>query len=204
MVRHPRAALALLIAAVLTAGAPSALVAAAPTPAATPFDRNLLRNGGFEQVGEDGSPTGWQVQGTVRVERFGDRPWPYPAYGAKYHGGQRYLGCSGTSGLVRQRVAFVDRPGRSYWVKAHLQVDFGGRIHHAIRVSIRATGEGVDRFRRETKPLIITNHYKRAVTWLLIPPGTTEITATVQLVGVRNGARCRMVADTVKLILLRV
>lgn len=210
MVHRPRAAAALLVALLLSTAAPAAIGATdAAQPdvsiaAATPLNRNILRNGGFEATATDGSIPGWTVEGDVRVERFGARDWPYPAYGHKYDGGDRYLGCSRSSGLVRQTVAFTDRQDRTYWIKAHLQADFGGLIGQSIRVTIRAIGPGVDRVGRELKPLIITNHYKRAVAHVFIPPGTDRLVATVELVGTRSGARCRMVADTIKLIVLRV
>ena len=209
MFRRPRAALALVVVLVLTAATPAAIHAAdAPSDVsiagATPLDQNLLRNGGFEATSADGSIPDWTVEGGVRVERFGTRPWPYPAYGRKYAGGDRYLGCSGSSGLVRQSVPFTGWDDRTFWLKAHLQADFGGQTGHAIRVTIQATGPGIDRVKQELKPLIITNSYKRAVAWLLIPPGTDRITATVELVGTGSGSGCQMVADTIKLIVFRV
>jgi hypothetical protein len=206
---RPRAVIALLIAMTLAIAGPVATHAEDGTPVtvdpatATPLNRNLLRNGGFEAIATDGSIPRWTVRRDVHVEKFGTRPWPYPAYGRKYHGGKRYLACSGSSGLVRQTVPFTGWDDRSFWLKAHLQASFGGRIGHAIRVTIRVTGPGIDRVRRTRKPLIITNHYKRAVTWVLIPRGADRLVATVELLGAADGTRCRMAADSVKLIVFR-
>jgi len=207
--RRPRAAVALLVAMVLTAAAPAAIQAADATPpdvtvaATTPLDTNLLQNGGLEAVPTGGSIPGWTVEGDVHLERFGDRDWPYPAYGQKWGGGKRYLACGRSSGLVSQTVDFSGWGDRTFRLKAHLQADFGGRIGQSIRVTLRATGPGIDRVDRTLKPLIITNHYKRAVAHLLLPPGTDHLAVTVELVGTGDAVPCRMVADTIKLFVFR-
>ena len=200
MVRRPRAALALLVALVLTTASPAAIHAAdaatpdAATPdvsiaAATPLDTNLLRNRGVRghvhrRVDPRVDGRGRRARGAVRVPTLA-----LPGLRAEVRRWSRYLGCNGSSGLVRQSVPFTGWDDRSFWLKAHLQADFGGRIGHAIRVTIRATGPGIDRVKHELKPLTITNSYKRAVAWLLIPPGTDRITATVELVGASRAAR---------------
>ena len=148
MVHRPRAAVALLVAMILATAAPAATQANDVAPqdvsvAATPLDKNLIANGGFERLTSDGSLADWTMEGDVRTERFGSRVWPYPAYGAKYHGGKRYLACTGQSGLVRQTVAFNGWDHRSFRLKAPRQVDFGGQYGHVIRVTLRASGPGV-------------------------------------------------------------
>jgi len=209
VIHRPRATAALFVAMLLAAAAPAAGRAADATPpgttvaGSTPLDTNLLRNGGFETVPTDASIPGWTVIGDVHVEKFGTRPWPSPAYGKKWDGGKRYLACGSTSGLVRQTVSFAGWSGRSFKLKAHLQADFGGTIGHSIRVSIRATGSGPDRVVETLKALDITDHYKRAVATLGLPQWADHIEVTVALLGKAGGTRCRMVADTVKLIVFR-
>jgi hypothetical protein len=208
VIHCPRAVAALLVALLLSAAAPAAIQAAdaarpdATVAGITPLDTNILRNGGFEAVSTEASIPGWTVQGDVRVETFGSRPWPYPAYRRKWGGGKRYL-AGRKSGLVRQTVDFTGWSDRTFKLRAHLQADFGGQIGHSIRVTIRATGSGPDKVVQTLKPLIITNHYKRAVATLGIPIWTDHLEATVELVGTDGGAKCRMVADTIKLIILR-
>ena len=174
MIHRPKATAALLVALLLTAAAPSAFSAAHATrpdtdPAAqTPLDTNLLHNGGFETVPSDASIPGWNASGGVQVEKFGTRRWPDQAYGTKWGGGKRYLACGPTPGSVTQTVPF-DRGALSGPLKAHLQVDFGGQIGHAIHITIVATGSGSPKTIETLKPLDITNHYKRAVATLVDP-----------------------------------
>ena len=208
MVRRPRAALALLVALVLTAASPAAIHASdAPSDvsiAATSLNTNLLHNGGFEATSTDGSIPAWTVEVACAWSDLGPGPGPTRPTGGSTPVGSGTWGAVGHPGLVRQSVSFSDWQDRTFWLKAHLQADFGGQTGHAIRVTIRVTGPGIDRVKQELKPLIITNSYKRAVAWLLIPPGTDRITATVELVGTGSGSGCRMVADTIKLIVFRV
>jgi hypothetical protein len=209
MVRRPRGALALLVATLLATAAPAATQAAdATTPAVsttadTPLNKNLLRNPGFDATFTDGEVPSWETEGAVHVERFGDRAWPYPAYGRKYGGGKQYLACGGKSGLVRQSVPFVGFTDPQHPLKAHLIVDFGGLKGHSIRVTLLASGPKGQRAGQRLKPLTITNHYKRVVAWVVLPEGTDRLTATVELVGTDDGSRCRMVADTTKLEVFR-
>lgn len=196
MVRRPRHALALLAAALLAAVAP-----AATTAADTPLDRNLLANPGFEAAAPAASVPGWEFGGGVRVERFGDRAWPYPAYGRKYLGGKQYLACRGKPGYVRQTVPFVGFTDWRHPLKAHLIVDFGGRYHDVVRVTLLATGPKGSRVMTRSKPPRVTNSYKRLVAWVVLPEGTNTLVATVDLLG--SGGRCSTVADTIKLEVFR-
>jgi hypothetical protein len=201
----PRASAALLVAMLLTAAAPAAISAAHATrpdtnPAGqTALDTNLLHNGGFETVPTDATIPGWTASGDVQVEKFGTRPWPDQAYGTTWGGGKRYLTCGPTPGSVTQTVPFVwgSLTGK---VKAHLQVDFGGRIGHSIRITIVAKGAGPDTSIVTLKPLDVTNHYKRAVATLGIPTYADHLKVTVGLVGKVETGKCRIAADTVKLI----
>ena len=171
VIHRPRATATLLVALLLTAAAPAAISAADAaradtSPAAqTPLDTNLLHNGGFEKVPADASIPGWDASGGVKVEKFGTRPWPDQAYGTKWGGGKRYLACGPTPGSVTQTVPF-DWGALSGPLKAHLQVDFGGQIGHAIHITILATGAGPPKSIDTLKPLDTTNHYKRAVATL--------------------------------------
>jgi hypothetical protein len=202
MPRRPRAAFVLLLAMMVATSVPAATQAAASpdmsVATVTPLGRNLLQNPGFDAVPTAGSVPGWEAEGGVRVERFGTRPWPYPAYGRKYGGGSRYLGCAGSPGLVRQTVVF-DGGNQTRRLKAHLVVDFGGLTGHSILITLRATGPGIDHVDRTLKPLVVTNSYRRAVAHVAVWPGTDQLTATIELVGAAKGSRCRMVADTAKL-----
>lgn len=208
MLRRPRAVVALLAALVLATGAPAAHAADAPSStvssaADTPLDTNLLTNPGFDVRASDGEIPGWEVEGAMHIERFGDRAWPYPAYGRKYGGGKQYIACGGTAGLVRQSVPFVGFTDWKHPLKAHLLVDFGGLKGHAIRVTLTASGPNGARTNQRTKPLIITNHYKLGVIWVVLPEGTDTLTATIELLGTDDGARCRMMADTARLEVFR-
>ncbi|MCY7419793.1 MAG: hypothetical protein LH650_15125 [Chloroflexi bacterium] len=199
MIHRPRAITALLVALSLLAAMPAAAIQAADP---TPLDTNILVNSGFETAGTDGAIPGWTVEGDVHVETFGTRAWPYPAYGRKWGGGKRYLTCGKQSGLVRQTVDFV-RGDRPYTIRARLQTDFGGVIGHKIRVWIRATGSGPDKSAEKTKALDITNHYKVVVAGIGLPAGTEHIEVLVELMPRPGASKCKMVADTVKLVLFR-
>src|SRR6186997_1116041 len=92
--RRPVLALATLALSLLMA----APVAGAATPN-YPDPDSLLVNGTFNATPTATDPIpGWSTTGTIRVERFGTRSFPYPAYGRKYRGGARYLSCWGGSG----------------------------------------------------------------------------------------------------------
>jgi hypothetical protein len=203
VLRHPWARSAYLLFLVLLVAAPAAVDAAGGAPsvtnaaASTPLDRYLLGNPGFERVAVDGSIPMWTVVGDVHVETFGTRSWPSPVYAQKYHGGQRYLACGTGPGLVRQTVAFN---GWSPRLKVRLAADFGGTIGHRIRVTILITGaRGETRSQERVRVLDVTDHYKRAVTSVVVPPWATDIEATVQLMPKAGAATCRTVADTVRL-----
>ncbi len=204
MSHRPRAAAALLAAMLLSTAAPAVSLAAGPTgaatvAAATPLGTNLLRNSGFETVRTDGSIAGWTIKGSAHAERFGDRAWPYPAYGRKYDGGKRYLACGTRSGLVSQTVAVDGLSGHS---KARLQVDFGGVTNHRIRIAIRASGAGHDdRYVAHLKVMDVTNHYKVIVTSLPLPAWVDHVQVTIELLPKRGATTCKMVADSARLTL---
>lgn len=200
MLHRPKAAATLLVALMLSAATPAAAIQAADP---TPLDTNLLRNSGFETTATDGSIPGWTVDGDVHVERFGTRSWPYPAYGKKWKGGKRYLACSKRSGFVRQTVDF-ERGDRSYPLKARLQADFGGTVGHRIRVSVKATGSDPDKYAEKLKVLDISYHYKQAVAGVSLPAGTEHIQVTVELLPKVGASKCKMVADTIKLVVSRI
>ena len=205
MIHHPRATAAMLVALLLTAATPAAISAAdAARPNASPagqtgLDTNLLHNGGFEAASGDATIPSWMASGGVKVEKFGTRPWPDQAYGTSWGGGKHYLACGPTPGSVTQTVPFV-WGSLSGKVKAHLQVDFGGQIGHAIHISILATGAGPDKSIETLKPLDVRNHYQRAVATLGIPTYANSLTVTVDLVGKVATGKCRIAADTIKLI----
>ncbi len=200
MIYRPKAIAALLSALLLFAVMPAGAIQAADP---TPLDTNILLNSGFETPGSGGSIPGWTVEGDVHVETFGTRSWPYPAYATKWGGGKRYLICGTQSGLVRQTVDFV-RGDRNYTIRARLQADFGGVTGHRIRVAIRATGTDPAKSAEKLKVLDVTYHYKQAVAGIGLPPGTQHIEVTVELLPKVGASKCKMVADTVKLVLFKV
>jgi len=199
VIHRPKSIAALLSALLLSAVMPAAAIQAADP---TPLDTNILVNSGFETAGSGGSIPGWTVEGDVHVETFGTRAWPYPAYGKKWGGGKRYLACNKQSGLVRQTVDFV-RGDRPYTIRARLQTDFGGVVGHKVRVWIRATGSGPDKSAENTKALDVTYHYKVDVAGIGLPAGTERIEVLVELMPRPGASKCKIVADTVKLVLFR-
>ena len=205
MIHRPRAAATLLAALLLAGAAPVAAVHAADgtasdTSALTPMGTNLLHNAGFESVRSDGSLKGWTVEGDVHAETFGTRPWPYPAYSTKYHGGKRYLACGKDSGSVSQSVPFNgERVRHEFHFRARLQVNFGGVIGHRIRVTLKATGSGPDGYGEKLRVMEITNSYKEAFTAITLPEGTNRLQITVELIRKKGAAVCHMVADSVRL-----
>lgn len=199
MIHRPRALTTMLVALVLSAAMPAAAIQAGdPT---TPLNTNLLRNGRFGTVNENEAIPGWKVEGDVHVERFGTDPWPNEAYGKKWGGGSRYLTCGTRSGMVSQKVAIThpnDRPRK----KAQVEVDFGGTTGHKIRASVRATGGEVDAYVTKTKTLEVTNHYKVIVAAVAdIPAGTTHLEVEIELIRKSGASKCKMVADTVSLVI---
>ena len=205
MIHRPRPLATLLVALLLSAAAPAAAIQAADvttldTSALTPLNTNLVHNAGFESVRTDGSLKSWTVEGSVYPETFGTKAWPYPAYGAKYHGGKRYLTCGRGSGSVRQTIPFNNHGVRGqYHLRARLQANFGGVTGHQIKVSIRATGSGPDGYRENLRVLDVTNHYKEAFTAITIPDGTDQLEVTVELMPKAGASTCHMVADSVQL-----
>ena len=210
MYHRSRVTAALVAAVLLLATAPATSLAAdatqpdATVATTTPLDTNLLRNSGFESVRADGSLRGWTTVGDVHAETFGTRAWPYPAYGKKYHGGDRYLTCGKGSGFVRQTIELVGRADRNPHVKARLQTNFGGTTGHRIRISLRVTGSSPDATASKYKVMDVTNHYKMSVTSVPLPLGAQRVEATLELLPKPGASSCRMVADTVLLTLMRV
>jgi hypothetical protein len=201
---RPRAAATLLIALLLAAATPvAAIQAASPssdTTADTPMNKNLAHNAGFEAIRSDGTLKGWTVEGDLHTETFGTRAWPYPAYSTKYHGGKRYLACGKGSGLVRQVVPFQGtRVRHEFHFRARLQVNFGGIIGHKIRVTLKATGTGPDGYSEKLRVMDINNSYKEAFTAITLPDGADRLEITVELMRKPGASSCRMVADSVRL-----
>jgi hypothetical protein len=204
VIHHPRAIATLLLAVSLSAAAPAAAIqpdAARPNAtiaSTTPLDTNLLKNGGFNSKPTDVSPIPhWTVEGDVHVEKFGTRSFPSKAYGATWGGGARYLACGTDSGLVRQTV---DVNGLGAGLRARLQTDFGGTTGHKILITIRATGSSAPKHAEKAKTLDVTNHYKQAVASITLPAGVQHIEVTVQLSPKVGAATCKVVADTVSLV----
>ena len=169
----------------------------------TPLDRNLLENAGFNMTPTATSPVPrWAASGDAHVERFGTRPFPYPAYGRKYHGGARYLSCyGGRMGRVSQSIPIVGRSHRAYKLRARISVSLGGVTGHRVRVSLRAIGSGPGASAAKTRTLEITNHYKRATTAVTLPTWTQRLVATIELLPKAGSTRCKVMADTANVFL---
>ncbi len=206
MIRRSTSVSALFIAVLLCVAAPAAIQAAdrAPTGTqqvdATPLNQNLLQNPGFETVGTGTAIPGWAVVGGVRVETFGTRSWPSPAYAQKWDGGLRYLTCARGTGLVRQTVNFTGWGTRTNTLLARFNANVGGKIGHKARVAILITGaDGQQAYKEKVRVFANSNHYVRAVTTLAVPIWATSIQATIELLPADGAARCRAVADTLDL-----
>jgi hypothetical protein len=200
----PRTHAALLAAALLLASLPSTSAAADASAAAPPLDQNLLHNAGFNTTPRLGAPIpGWAVTGDVHTETFGTRRFPSKAYGAKYHGGARYLSCyGGRGGSVTQTIEAGGIGDRSYRVRVRLATSLGGVLGHRVRVSILAKGPN-ERYIQKVRTLEITNHYKKAVTGFTIPRGTTQLVATIRLMPKRGSSACKVMADTSEFVAFR-
>ena len=208
MIHRLRATATLLVALMLVGAMPAAAIHAAggtsSATALTPMNTNLLHNSGFESVRDDGSLKGWTVEGDVHPETFGTKVWPYPAYSTKYHGAKRYLACGKGSGLVRQSVPFNGQRVRGqFHFRARLQVNFGGIIGHKIRVTLKATGSGPNGYGEKLRVMDINNSYKKAFTAITLPDGADRLDVTVELMRKPGAGSCRMVADTVRLDVLK-
>jgi hypothetical protein len=196
---------ALLISMLLCVAPPAAINAAGGTPpgvntATTPLNVNLLQNASFEQPAVGGSIPGWIVTGTVHVATFGTKPWPSPAYAAKYKGGNQYLVCGKVSGMVSQTVDLEGLSAGDFPLTARLSANIGGTKGHKVRVGIRATGgSGEVASKHKLRVLDITNHYKHAVTTLWLPQWTKHIEATVELLPKDGAAKCKVLADSIDL-----
>jgi hypothetical protein len=189
----------------LIATLPSAGIEAADgTTAAPPLNQNLLVNHGFNASPRAGDPIpGWTAKDDVHTETFGTRSFPYKAYGAKYHGGARYLSCyGGRGGSVSQTIDLHGLGDRSYRVRVRLATSLGGVTGHRVKVSIVARGPNARTIER-IRTLDVTNHYKKAVTGFTIPRETTQLVATIRLMPKRGSTACKVMADTSELVALR-
>jgi hypothetical protein len=172
--------------------------------AATPLDRNLLKNAGF-----DVKPTGttipsWKSKGSAHTERFGSRSWPSVAYGHKWDGGSRYLACGNGAATVQQSVAITGWSSRSFNLKAHLEADYGGAIGTKIRLTIHITGAQKQVVtQQDSETTSITDSYRKDVVTLLVPTWATHIRATVQLLPKAGAKHCDVVADSVGLTIFK-
>jgi hypothetical protein len=185
----------------------STLVAA---PAAAennyPDKNSILVNGWFNAAPTSiASIKGWTTKGTIRTERFGTRSFPSRAYGNKYRGGDRYLSCfGGAGGAVTQKVAIPAGKDHRTW-RARFQVSQGGVRGHRVLVMLEAldaSGRVLEEA-HQTKVLEVTNHYKKSFTSIPMRPGTTHVRATLRLRPKTGSTRCKVVADTANLVIVR-
>ncbi|MFN8520301.1 MAG: hypothetical protein U0667_13105 [Chloroflexota bacterium] len=208
---HRHRGIAALLATVVLAIAPPASIQAADgtatdgVAAEAALDTNLLRNHGFNSAPREGDPVpGWKVTGDVHLETFGTRAFPYVAYGAKYHGGKRYLSCyGGRGGSVSQTIDLGGRADHASWVKVRLATSLGGVTGHRVKVSIQATGGSNDRYIEKVRTLDVTNHYKKATVGYNVPRGTQQLTATIRLMPKAGSSRCKLMIDTAELVLFK-
>jgi hypothetical protein len=204
MIHRPKASATLLLAMLLSAAMPAAAMQAASPDsrgavitADTALDTNLLKNAGFNtKPTESSAIPHWTVDGDAHVEKFGTKSFPSKAYGAKYNGGARYLACGPGAGVVRQTV---DVSGLKKGQRARVQADFGGTTGHRINISVRATGSE-NKVAEKAKALDITNHYKVIVANVGLPAGTTQLEVTIQLRPKVGVSTCKIMADSVKLV----
>ena len=170
-----------------------------------PLDTNLLTNAGFNARPTEGSPVpGWTKAGSLQVETFGTRAFPYPAYSRKYAGGKRYLACyGGRGGSVSQTIDLGGRADHDYRVRVRLATSLGGLKGSRVKVSIQASGGKEDRYIEKVRTLDITNSYKKAVTGFTMPRGTRQLTATIRLMPKAGSSRCKVMVDTSELVVFK-
>jgi hypothetical protein len=171
-----------------------------------PDPDSLLVNGTFNSTPTDAAPIrGWTTSGTIKVERFGTRPFPSPAYGRKYRGGARYLSCwGGSGGTVRQVVDLPPGRDSNSW-RAKFQVSQGGVLGHRVYVRIEALDDNgaVLNEAHQTKALDVTNHYKKSFAGINLRPGAVRLRVTLRLRPKEGATRCKVVADTANLTIER-
>lgn len=180
------------------------LLVAAPASAENNYpDRaSLLVNGTFNAAPTDATPIrGWAAKGTIKVEPFGTRSFPNPAYGRKYRGGARYLSCwGGSGGSVTQEVDIPSGRDSRFW-RAKFQVSQGGVRGSRVYVraeALDAAGKVLNEW-HQTKVLDVTNHYKKSFAGINLRPGTVRIRVTLRLMPKAGSTSCKVVADTANL-----
>lgn len=184
------------------------LLLAAPAGAENnyPDPDSLLVNGTFNSTPTQNAPIrGWAPSGTIRTETFGTRSFPNKAYGRKYRGGARYLSCHGGSGgSVTQEVDTPPNRAERFW-RARFVVSQGGIQGSRVYVRVEALdSQGrVLEEAHQTKVLDVTNHYKKAFTSIPMRPGTTHVRVTLKLMPKKGATRCKVVADTANLTIIR-
>jgi hypothetical protein len=171
-----------------------------------PDPDSLLVNGSFNSTPTGANPIkGWTTKGTIRTERFGTRSFPNVAYSRKYQGGARYLSCHGGSwGSVTQVIDLPPNRDERTW-RARFVVSQAGPLGSRVYVKLEAlTANGsVLEEAHQTKTLDVTNHYKKSFTSIPMRPGTTRVRATLRLSPRKGSTRCRVVADTANLTIIR-
>ena len=85
-----------------------------------------------------------------------------------------------------------------------LRADFGGTIGHEIYASIVVTGDGNKVVMDKHKVMDITNHYKAIVAGNRLPLWAKHLEVTIELIRKPGASSCKMVADTVSLIVSRI
>ena len=197
--RRPAIVLAALALSLLV-GAPAGAENNYPDP------DSILVNGTFNATPTQAVPIrGWTTNGTIRTERFGTRSFPYVAYGRKYRGGARYLSCHGGSGgSVTQVVGIPPNRDSRFW-RAKFVVSQGGILGHRVTVKVEALSAGgtVLEEAHQTKALDVTNHYKKSFTSIPLRPGTVRVRVTLRLRPKVGATRCKVVADTANLTIVR-
>lgn len=202
---HRHRGLTALLATIALAVTPVTGAQAADGVAEAPLDTNLLANAGFNAKPTEASPVpGWTKTGSLQVETFGTRAFPYPAYSRKYNGGKRYLSCfGGRGGSVSQTFDLGGRADHPYWVAVRLATSLGGLKGSRVKVSIQASGGKEDRYIEKVRTLEITNSYKKAVVGYNAPRGTKQLTATIRLMPKKGSTRCKVMIDTAELVLFK-
>lgn len=184
------------------------LIVAAPAGAANnyPDPESLLVNGTFNSRPTEEVPLrAWTATGTIAAETFGTRSFPSKAYGRKYRGGARYLSCWGGSGGTVTQVVDVPANRDSRFWRAKFQVSQGGIRGHRVYVKIEALdaeGKVLNEW-HQTKALDVTNHYKKSFAGINLRPGATHIRVTLRLMPKAGSTRCKVVADTANLTIVR-
>ena len=77
----------------------------------------------------------------------------------------------------------------------------GSRVF--VRVEALDSQDRVLEEAHQTKVLDVTNHYKKAFTSIPMRPGTTHVRVTLKLMPKKGATRCKVVADTANLTIIR-